>query len=102
MSPAPPPSTVMCRMFGAIAVNVAVTAIAAVPPIGIVQVGLLPQLGSDHATVDAEPVAVNTIGVANSAVHVAPHAIPAGDDVIVPAPLPAWVTVSRTPLCARS
>jgi len=75
--------------------NVAVTLRAAV--IGVVQVPVPVQAPLQPANVeplDAAAVSVTEVPLAKFALHVVPQLTPAGDEVTVPSPVPAFVTLS--------
>src|ERR1700722_9266710 len=95
-APAPVPTLFTVSWMGAIVLKVAVTDVAAFRE--MVQVVLVPLQPPDHAA-KLEPdlaAAVSLIDVpgVNSAAHVLPQLTPEGLLVTVPAPLPAFVTVS--------
>ena len=95
-APAPVPTLFTVSWMGAIVLKVAVTDVAAFRE--MVQVVLVPLQPPDHAA-KLEPdlaAAVSLIDVpgVNFAAHVLPQLTPEGLLVTVPAPLPAFVTVS--------
>jgi hypothetical protein len=92
--PVPVPAFVTASAY-VFSVNVAVTALAAVIGTVHVPVPVQPPL----QPVNVEPVAGAAVSVTvvpwpNVPVHVAPQSIPAGADVTVPTPVPAFVTAS--------
>jgi hypothetical protein len=81
-------------------VNVAVTEAAAASVTSHV---VASPLHAPDQPVNVEPLAGVAVSVTVAfcvkvPVHVAPHEMPVGDDVIVPSPLPAFVTSSSTTL----
>ena len=77
-------------------VKVAVTAVGAISVTLQVPVPLQPPPVQPVKVEPTVGVAVSVIVVPwlNVAEHVAPQLMPAGDEVTVPAPVPAWVTES--------
>jgi hypothetical protein len=94
--PVPVPARVTVRVWVvALVLKVAVTDFAAV--IGTVQVPVPVQAPLQPANVEplaAEAVRVTEAPLAKLALHVLPQLMPAGDEVTVPLPVPARVTVS--------
>jgi hypothetical protein len=95
--PAPVPALCTVSLMGAaVEVNVAVTDVAAFTE--RVQAAVLPLQLPDHPA-NVEPdagvsVSFTDVPLLNFALHVLPHLIPAGLLVSVPAPVPAFFTVS--------
>jgi hypothetical protein len=93
--PVPVPALVTASAKVDELLKVAVTARAAV--IDVVQVPVPVHAPLQPANVEplvAAAVSVTEVPLAKFALHVAPQLIPAGDDVTVPAPVPAFVTAS--------
>ena len=88
------PNEMVCGVF-AVEVNVAVTFLAALMVTEHAPLPLQspPQLVNTEF-VPAAGVRLTTVGLVKLEVHVAPQLIPAGLEVTVPVPVPAFVTVS--------
>jgi hypothetical protein len=90
--PEPLPAFATVRLGSTFLANVAVQARATL--IVTVAVVALPEQSPDQAAKVEVPsgaaVSVTEVPEGKLAVHVPPQSMPAGDDVTVPAPLPAW------------